>query len=207
MKLYTFDKAPNPQRLNLFMKYKGIELDTQQIDMVTGEHLKDAYKDINSECTVPCLVLEDGTLMSETFGIIHYLESLYPEKPLLGETDLEKAQVISWIHRLFMTGFMSVAEIFRNKSKAFTGRALPGSVHVPQITELIERGQIRLQAFFPQMEAHLTGRDYIVGNSITMADLDCYAIIGFSGWVKASIPDNCPNFQAWYARIKTELNN
>ena len=39
MKLYTYDPAPNPRRLALFMKYKGIELDTAQIDIGTAEQL------------------------------------------------------------------------------------------------------------------------------------------------------------------------
>ncbi len=33
MKLYTYDPAPNPRRLTLFMQYKGISLDSQQIDL------------------------------------------------------------------------------------------------------------------------------------------------------------------------------
>ena len=33
MKLYTFDAAPNPARVGMFMQYKGISLDTIQIDL------------------------------------------------------------------------------------------------------------------------------------------------------------------------------
>ena len=32
MKLYTFDPAPNPQRLKMFIDYKGIEIDTAQVN-------------------------------------------------------------------------------------------------------------------------------------------------------------------------------
>ena len=41
MKLYTYDPAPNPRRLTLFLKLKGIDIDTQQIDMMTAEQLDD----------------------------------------------------------------------------------------------------------------------------------------------------------------------
>ena len=41
MKLYTYDPAPNPRRLTLFLKLKGIDIDTQQIDMMTAEQLGD----------------------------------------------------------------------------------------------------------------------------------------------------------------------
>jgi glutathione S-transferase len=206
MKLYTFDPAPNPKRLQLFMAYKGIELDTQQIDMMVAEHLSDKYTAINPVRTLPTLVLDDGNIMTEVVGICLYLESLYPQKPLMGTSDYEKAEVISWDHKLHFSGLMAVAEIFRNGNPAFKNRALPGPLDIPQIPELVTRGQLRLAGFFTDMDAHLTGRDYIVGNSLTLADVDCYAIVGFAGWVKAAIPDNCPNMQAWYDRVKSDLN-
>ena len=43
MKLYTFDPAPNPARLGMFMQYKGITLDTVQIDLGAEEQLSEAY--------------------------------------------------------------------------------------------------------------------------------------------------------------------
>ncbi|MDH3994416.1 MAG: glutathione S-transferase N-terminal domain-containing protein, partial [Gammaproteobacteria bacterium] len=57
MKLYTYDPAPNPRRVALFMQYKGIEIDSQQIDMMKAEQLTDEYRQINPECTVPALQL------------------------------------------------------------------------------------------------------------------------------------------------------
>ena len=60
MKLYTYDPAPNPRRLALFMAWKGIDVETQQVDLMTGEQLGDDYRAINPECTVPTLVLDDG---------------------------------------------------------------------------------------------------------------------------------------------------
>ena len=62
MKLYTFDAAPNPARLGKFMQYKGISLDTVQIDLGAEEQLSEAYRAIVPEATVPALVLDDGTV-------------------------------------------------------------------------------------------------------------------------------------------------
>ena len=114
MKLYTFDPAPNPKRLALFMQYKGIEIETQQIDMMAGEQLGDDFRKINPECTVPALMLDDGTVLTEVVGICAYLEELYPDKPLMGSTALEKALVISWDHKLFLGVMMAIASMLRN---------------------------------------------------------------------------------------------
>ena len=70
MKLYTFDPAPNPKRLALFMHYKGIDIDTVQIDLNAQEQLGDEYRAINPDCTVPALVLDDGTVLTEVIGIL-----------------------------------------------------------------------------------------------------------------------------------------
>ncbi len=201
MKLYDFKPAPNPMRLNLFMAEKGIEIPAQQIDMMTGEHLSDAYRAINPEMTLPALILDDGTLLTEVIGMFSYLESEYPENPLMGKTSTEKALVLGWDHRCYIEGLGGVADILRNSSKAFKGRALPGSVHVPQIPELIERGKVRVPAFFNLLNQHLEGRNFMVGDSFTAADISAFVFVHFCSWVKIGIPENCTNVQAWFDHI------
>ena len=41
------DPAPNPRRLALYLKLKGIVLETQQVDMMVAEQLTDAYRAVN----------------------------------------------------------------------------------------------------------------------------------------------------------------
>ena len=69
MQVYTYEGAPNPQRLAMFMKYKGIELETHVVDMAAQEQLTDAYRAINPDATVPCLVLDDGEVISQVIGM------------------------------------------------------------------------------------------------------------------------------------------
>ncbi len=80
-----------------------------------------------------------------------YLEELFPEKPLLGTTALEKAQVISWDHKIFNMLMTPVAEALRNRGSNFVNRALPGPLDVPQIAELAERGKMRLDFAWPTL--------------------------------------------------------
>lgn len=205
MKLYTYDPAPNPRRLALFLKHKGIEIETRQVDLGTAEQLGDDYRAINPMCSVPALVLDDGSVLTEVIAQCHYLESLYPEKPLMGTTGLEQAQVSEWDHRIFVGAMMAVADILRNGSKAFADRAMPGPVNIPQVPELVERGRLRLHGFWPMLENHLNGRNYLVGDSLTFADIDLYCLCGFIAWVKESIPEDCPATRAWFERVSGEL--
>jgi glutathione S-transferase len=205
MKIYTFDPAPNAQRLSLFLQSKGIEIDTVIIDMMTNEQLGDDYKKINPAGTIPALVLDDGTVLTEVIGMCIYLEELFPEKPLLGTTALEKAQVVSWDHKIFNMVMMPVAEALRNRGSNFVNRALPGPLDVPQITELAERGKMRLDFAWPTLDAEIEGLHWLVGDNMTLADLDLMICTGFSAWVKGSPPESCKNIHAHTQRVKEAL--
>lgn len=200
MKLYTYDPAPNPRRLALFMKYKGIEVETEQVDMMAAAQLEDSYRAINPDCTVPALVLDDGTVLSEVVGICTYLEGLHPEKPLMGSTPLEQAQVISWDHRIFLGLMMAIASMLRNRGDAFKNRALPGSLDVPQIPELVERGRLQLEHALPGLDAHLASNQWVAGDHVSLADIDLLVGIDFMAWVKQSVPEGCVNLKAWHER-------
>ena len=206
MKLYTYDPAPNPRRLALFMQYKGIEIETHQIDMMAAEQLGDDYRKINPDCTVPALVLDDGTVLTEVIGICAYLEELYPEKPLLGTTALEKALVISWDHKLFLGVMMSIASMLRNRGDGFRDRALPGALDVPQIPELVERGALQLQDVIPKLDAQLANNAWIAGDNLSFADIDLLVAVDFMAWVKQSVPDECTHLKAWYEKASAQMD-
>ena len=205
MKLYTYDPAPNPRRLALFMQHKGIEIETQQIDMMVAEQLGDDYRNINPDCTVPALVLDDGTVLTEVIGICAYLEELHPEKPLLGTTALEKALVISWDHKLFLGVMMSIASMLRNRGDGFRDRALPGALDVPQIPELVERGAMQLQDVIPKLDAQLANNAWIAGDNFSFADIDLLVAVDFMAWVKQSVPDECTHLKAWYEKASAQM--
>lgn len=206
MKLYTYDLAPNPQRLAHFLKYKGLEIDTQQVDLATGEQLTPEHLVVNPSGTVPALVLDDGTTLSAVIGIVTYLDALYPEKPLLGSTPLEKAEIISWCHNLFNGLTTAIASVFRNRSPGFVDRALPGPLNLPQIPALVERGEMQIDYYLPEIDAHLANNTWLAGDTFSFADIDLYTTIGFLGWIKRGISEDCVNVQAWFERAQAELS-
>lgn len=206
MKLYTFDVAPNPRRLGMFLQYKGIALETEQIDLMKQEQFTESFKALNPDCSVPTLQLDDGSVLIDVVAICLYLDSLYPGKPLMGRNDLERAQIVGWVHRIFLNGFMPVAEMLRNQGDAFKGRALPGPTPCEQIPELVTRGQQRLQAFFNSMDSHLVGREYIATDALSQADIDIVAVCEFAGWVKQEVPASCSQLLAYRDRVRAAVS-
>ena len=206
MKLYTFDPAPNPQRLKMFMDYKGIEIDTHQVNFPEGEQRSDAYKAIIPTGTVPALVLDDGRVLSSVFAITQYLEAVHPEKPLLGESNEERAVVLDWNHRLFNDVFRPTGDAFRNSNPAFAGRALPGTLDTEQIPALAERGRAQLNHAFETLNKELATRPFVAGDSFTMADIDLLAVIKFAGWAAKMTPDeNHTAINDWLARAQASF--
>ena len=203
MKLYTYDPAPNPKRLQMFMDYKGIEIETVQVDMMTKEQRSESYLAINPLGTVPALVLDDGSCLTEVIGACLYLEGFYPERPLMGAPGQEQAQVVSWDHLLFMGVFQPVAEIFRNGNPNFAGRALPGNPDLEQIPELVERGRLRLAEGWRMVDRQLAEHDFLAGSRFTLADIDLMIVAEFATWAaKFPVPEECSHIQDWLPRAQ-----
>jgi glutathione S-transferase len=205
MKLYTYDPAPNPRRLALFLKLKGLAIDTQQVDLTSNEQMGDTYRQINPALSVPALVLDDGTVLTEVIGMYTYLDELHPQPPLLGSTATERAQVISWCHRLFSGLMMAIAGALRNRGKSFVNRALPGPLDTPQIPELVERGLLQIGYILPELDAHLAQSKWVAGDNFSIADIDLLVCIDFLAWIRQLVPDECTHLKDWYQRACAQV--
>ena len=83
MRLYCGD-GPNSYRVRIFMAEKGIEVPQVRIDFEKGEHRSAEFLKLNSLGQIPVLVLDDGTVITESVAICRYLEELHPTPPLFG---------------------------------------------------------------------------------------------------------------------------
>src|ERR1035438_4517649 len=99
MKLYDSRPAPNPRRTRIFLAEKGITLPTEQVDIMTMQHKTPEYTAINPLQRMPALVLDDGTVITESIAICRYFEVLQPEPPLFGVGAKEIALVEMWNRR------------------------------------------------------------------------------------------------------------
>jgi glutathione S-transferase len=84
MKLYDSKMAPNPRRTRVFLAEKGISVPAEQVDMMKMEHRTPEYTAINPLQRMPALVLDDGTVITESIAICRYFEALQPAPPLFG---------------------------------------------------------------------------------------------------------------------------
>ena len=102
MKLYHSTRAPNPERVVFFLRAKGIldKVDLEDVSIMKGEHLSEAYRAISPFAKVPALQLDDGTVITESRAICTYLEGVFPEVNLLGNDPKERALIEMWERQL-----------------------------------------------------------------------------------------------------------
>ena len=206
MKFYDCKTAPSPRRVRVFIAEKGIDIETVQVDLGSGEQFSEAFRKINPDCVVPVLELDDGTILTEVVAICDFLESQFPEPPLLGSTPVERATVLMWNAKVEQLGLWAMAEAFRNSAKGLSNKAVTGADSYPQIPELAERGRQRVAKFFERLDDELADREFLAGSFYSMADISALVVVDFAAWIKIAIPEEAVNLKRWYDAIATRPN-
>jgi glutathione S-transferase len=199
--LYDCATAPSPRRARILLAEKGVVHETIQVDLRNGEHLGDAYRKVNPQCTVPALRTDEGLLLTDNAAITAWLEARFPEPPLLGSTPAEKAEIASWNWRVEFEGLLAIAEALRNSAPAMAHRALPGPVDYAQIPELAERGLARARQFFVMLNDRLAGREYVAADRFSIADITAVVAVDFARVVKVKPGEQHPHLQRWRAAM------
>lgn len=173
MHLYTNSMSPNGQRVAVFMKEKGLDIPTTEIDLRAGENLSAEYRAKNMMGRVPVLELDDGVYLAESQAICRYLEFLEPTPNLFGEPGVEMALIEMWSRRVEMNLMMPVAQGFRNLTGFFKDREKCvkewGEVSVEVARQAAEL-----------FDAHLASNRFLLGDRYCIADMLLAIVVGFA---------------------------
>ena len=203
MKLYDFPGAPSPRKVGIFVSEKGLEIPTVDLNLRAGEHRTEEFAAINPNLTLPVLELDDGTRITESLAIVHYLERLHPEPNLMGRDAKERALVLMWHDIATLEGYLAIQERFRNSDSFPEGRALPGPVSYDRIPALVERGEKRIKACFDKLDRRLGESAYLAGDRYTYADIAAYVYRGFAQRVTSEDPAGSrANLARWVGEIE-----
>jgi glutathione S-transferase len=195
MKLIT-SIGPNPQVVRMFMAERGIQLDTEQIDIMAGQNRQAGYLAKNPAGQSPCLELDDGSYLTEITAICEYLDEKFPGESLIGTTPEQRAQTRMWARRVDLNVCEPLANGFRFAEglQLFKDRI----VTVPEAAEGLKRiAQDRLK----WLDGLLDGKTFLCGDRLTLADILLYCFLDFGQKVGQPLnPDN-RNVTAWFDRM------
>jgi glutathione S-transferase len=195
VKLYDGGRAPNPRRTRIFLAEKGLKLPTQQVDLGSLEQMKSGYAAINPLKRVPALVLDDGTVLTESVAICRYFEALHPEPPLFGRGALGVARVEMWNRRLELNLLFAVAHVFRHTHPAMK------PMEVPQVPAWAEANKPRILDFLEIVNRELENNRFITGDAFTIADITGLVAVDFMKPAKLSVPDDLAHVRRWHAEL------
>jgi glutathione S-transferase len=195
MKLYDSKMAPNPRRTRIFLAEKGISVPTEQVDMMTMQHKTPEYTAINPFQRMPSLVLDDGTVITESVAICRYFEVLQPEPPLFGVGPKEIAVVEMWNRRAEINFFANVAAVFRHLHPAMK------ELEVPQIPAYAEASRPRVFWFLELLDRELATREFVAGDRFSMADITTLVSVDFMKPSRLAMPDDLANVKRWQSVV------
>lgn len=193
MKLYHNPLSPNVRRVRLAAAVLGIKLDEQKLDFAKGEHKSADYLALNPNGAVPTLVDGDFVL-TESRSIMQYLASKKPESGLLPKDEAARADVTRWqfwdaAHFSPQLGTLAFEKML--KPMMGLGEADEGKV---------KEALSGFRRFAAVLNARLQGKQYIVGNALTLADLTVASSLMYAQQVDVPLGE-FPNVQAWFARM------
>ena len=163
MLLYDSPVSGNCYKVRLLLAHLGVPYERQTMDVIDRSNRPEVLGGLNPALRVPTLVLDDGRALGESGAILWYFGEGTRFVP---EDRYERAQVLQ---RMFFEQYdhepaIAVARFWL----AYSGR--PESV------------QDRLEGWHAQgvkalgaMERHLDRREWLVGGSMTIADIALYA--------------------------------
>lgn len=198
---YDFPMAPSPRRARILLAEKGIPHEVVIVDLANAEQRGAAFTAINPRQTVPVLVLDDGTTLTDNAGIAAWAEAAFPEPPLMGRTPVEKAMVASWNARIEGEGFHAIAEAMRNSAPGMKGRALTGPVDYEQIPELAERGRARFAAFIDMLDGRLGESRHVAGADFSLADITAVVAVDFARVIRVKPVETHGNIARWRSEM------
>ena len=173
MKLYSSEYAPNPRKVLIYIAEKGIkDIEVINLDLGNLEHKSPEYMAIAPNSKVPALVLDDETVILETTAICRYLECLYPEPNMFGESHMEIASIEMWYSRVSFELLSPLTHGFRHTHP-----------HMSKMEDQNEKyglaqRELGIKAL-KEFNKILSERKFIAGDRYTYADLQMVSALQF----------------------------
>lgn len=181
IRIHGFPLSGHSHRVKLFASLAGIPHEDVLVDLAKGEHKTDAFLRLNPAGQVP--VIEDGALsVADSNAILVYLAQRYAP-------EFYPSEVVSDIQR-FLT--LASGELAFGPAAARLINVFGAELNREFCEQVSER-------LFTKLETHLQGRQFLVSERPTIADVALYSYT-------AHAPEGGVSL-APYANVRRWLNN
>ena len=177
--------------IHILLEECGLVFEAYIVNLLAGDQYKKDYLAINPKGSVPALVLDDGTALTEFSAIAWWLARTYPKRKLLPDSIAEEVRVLGLmnyaVHTLHTQGF---ARIFT--TERFSPNSAEHETVKVQGRQIIDQG-------FAIVNRELAGREY-VAEQFGIADAALFYVEFWADRTGMPLPENC---LAHYRRMLT----
>lgn len=193
MRLYHNAYSSNSRRVVMTAHHLGIPLELVSVDLMSPADREKLVR-INPNSKIP--VLEDGDLMLwESCAIMQYLTERVPGQTLYPAEPRARADVQRWLFWCVQHFSPAIGiVVWENHIKAMIGA---GDADPHEVA----RGELQLAQFARVLDDHLSHREWICGDGLTLADLAIAAPLMASEQGKLPVRQY-RHLQAWFARVR-----
>ena len=159
IRIHRHAKSGHSHRVELFASLAGIAHQLVDVDLLAGEHKREPFLSLNPAGKVP--VIEDGsTVVSDSNAILVYLARTYAPD-WIPSSAIEEAEVQKFLS-------LAAGEIANGPAAARLVTVFGAGLDA-------DRAKAIAKVAFDFLEAHLEGRNWLVGDRPTIADVAIYS--------------------------------
>lgn len=177
---FYFHPAPNPAKIALFLEETGLPYEVIPVDTGRGEQHLPAFRAINPNGKVPAIVDTDGPggKAARVFDSTAILLYLAEKTDKLRGAPEHRPELLSWL--LFIASGLG----------PFSGQAVHFQFAAPEgLAYAINRYRREAQRHYQVLNDHLAGREFIVGDTYTIADISAWGWLDRAARVLRSADD------------------
>ena len=223
LKLYHANHSTCSQKVRLCLAEKGLDWESQLVNLATNEHLAPEYLKLNPNGVVPTLI-HDGNVIVDSSVICEYLEEVFPDTPLMPSNPVDRAKVRGWIR--YLDEVLTAAVRVPSFNMAFLPRydGMDDDAFQQEQADIrplrkhfyekmgrkgfddiaVANAMEQLSAAFTRMNATLAHQPWLTGHDVGLADfiaaplVDRMDDLGFAEMWEA----NAPLMTAWLQRLR-----
>lgn len=159
MKLYEFGPTRSI-RARWTLQELGVDFEATTVNLIAGEHRTPQFLKINPAGKLPVLV-DGGVVVTESVAIVLYLGEKYPDQGFVPKDLAPRAELNRWLLFAATELEQPLWRITRNTSLYPEDQRSPAD---------IARAREDFAPMAAVLEKHIKGRQFIVGNTATVAD-------------------------------------
>jgi GST-like protein len=193
---FYFHPTPNPAKVALFLEEAQLQYELIPVDTSKGEQHLPEFRAVNPNGKVPAIIDTEGpggkeVRVFDSSAILLYLSEKTGQFMGTPET---KPELLSWL--FFIASGLG----------PFSGQAVHFQYAAPEGNDYaVNRYRREIERHYDVLNKHLAGREYIVGDTYTLADMSTWGWLVRAPRVMKGAEDalaEYPHLKRWFERVE-----